>query len=64
MSVANDMSLFSLIAGASLPVQAVLVILLITSLFSWWYIFIKVPPLNARTPNRKNLKIGFGAVVI
>ena len=42
MSVANDMSLFSLIAGASLPVQAVLVILLITSLFSLWYIFIKV----------------------
>lgn len=42
MSVANDMSLFSLIAGASAPVQAVLVILLITSLFSWWYIFIKV----------------------
>ena len=42
MSVANDISLFSLISGASLPVQAVLVILLITSLFSWWYIFIKV----------------------
>ena len=42
MSVANDMSLFSLIMGASFPVQAVLVILLITSLFSWWYIFIKV----------------------
>jgi biopolymer transport protein TolQ len=42
MSVANDMSLFSLISGASVPVQAVLVILLITSLFSWWYIFIKV----------------------
>ena len=42
MSVANDMSLLSLISGASLPVQAVLVILLITSLFSWWYIFIKV----------------------
>jgi biopolymer transport protein TolQ len=42
MTVANDMSLFTLIAGASLPVQAVLVILLITSLFSWWYIFIKV----------------------
>ena len=42
MSVANDMYLFTLISGASLPVQAVLVILLITSLFSWWYIFIKV----------------------
>ena len=42
MSAANDMSLFSLIAGASLPVQLVMLILLITSLFSWWYIFIKV----------------------
>ncbi len=42
MTVANDMSLFSLILGASLPVQAVMLILLITSLFSWWYIFIKV----------------------
>ena len=42
MTAANDMSLFSLIIGASLPVQAVMAILLITSLFSWWYIFIKV----------------------
>ncbi|MES2580478.1 MAG: protein TolQ [Pseudomonadota bacterium] len=42
MSVASDMSLLTLISGASLPVQLVMVILLITSLFSWWYIFIKV----------------------
>lgn len=42
MTVTNDMSLLTLIAGASLPVQAVMAILLITSLFSWWYIFIKV----------------------
>jgi biopolymer transport protein TolQ len=42
MTVANDMSLLTLITGASLPVQAVMAILLITSLFSWWYIFIKV----------------------
>lgn len=42
MTVANDMSLLTLIMGASLPVQAVMLILLITSLFSWWYIFIKV----------------------
>jgi biopolymer transport protein TolQ len=42
MSVANDMSLFTLISGASIPVQAVMAILLITSLVSWWYIFIKV----------------------
>lgn len=42
MTAANDMSLFSLITGASLPVQLVMLILLITSMFSWWYIFIKV----------------------
>ncbi len=42
MNVANDMSLLTLISGASLPVQLVMLILLITSLFSWWYIFIKV----------------------
>jgi biopolymer transport protein TolQ len=42
MTVANDMSLLTLITGASLPVQLVMAILLITSIFSWWYIFIKV----------------------
>ena len=41
-SVTNDMSVYSLIVGASLPVQIVMIILLITSLFSWWYIFIKL----------------------
>lgn len=42
MSVTDDMSLVSLIAGASLPVQMVMVILMVISIFSWWYIFIKV----------------------
>lgn len=42
MSVANDMSLITLVSGASLPVQLVMGILLVTSIFSWWYIFIKV----------------------
>jgi biopolymer transport protein TolQ len=41
MNVANDMSFFSLISGASLPVQLVMLVLVVTSLFSWWYIFIK-----------------------
>jgi len=41
MNVANDMSFFSLISGASLPVQLVMLVLVATSLFSWWYIFIK-----------------------
>jgi len=42
MNASSDMSFFTLIAGASLPVQLVMLILLITSMFSWWYIFIKV----------------------
>ncbi len=42
MNASSDMSFFTLIAGASLPVQLVMLILLVTSLFSWWYIFIKV----------------------
>ncbi|NOT14297.1 MAG: protein TolQ [Methylotenera sp.] len=42
MNASADMSFFGLISGASLPVQLVMLILLITSLFSWWYIFIKV----------------------
>jgi biopolymer transport protein TolQ len=36
------MSLTTLITGASLPVQMVMAILLIVSIVSWWYIFIKV----------------------
>lgn len=42
MNASSDMSFFTLIAGASLPVQLVMLILIITSLFSWWYIFIKI----------------------
>lgn len=42
MNASSDMSFLTLIVGASLPVQLVLIILIITSLFSWWYIFIKV----------------------
>lgn len=42
MNASSDLSFFTLVAGASLPVQLVMVILIITSLFSWWYIFIKV----------------------
>jgi biopolymer transport protein TolQ len=41
-NVAADMSLTTLITGASLPVQMVMAILLIVSIVSWWYIFIKV----------------------
>jgi biopolymer transport protein TolQ len=42
VNAAADMSLTTLIMGASLPVQMVMAILLIVSIVSWWYIFIKV----------------------
>jgi biopolymer transport protein TolQ len=42
VNAAADLSLSTLITGASLPVQLVMAILLIVSIISWWYIFIKV----------------------
>ena len=59
MAVANDMSLFSLIAGASLPVLMVMIILLITSLFSWWYIFIKVATIKRAETESEDFEAKF-----
>lgn len=59
VSVANDMSIFSLVAGASLPVQLVLVVLIITSLFSWWYIFIKLATIKRAETNAEDFESEF-----
>ena len=40
-SVSHDMSILSLITNASVLVQVVMLILLLASLFSWYYIFLK-----------------------
>ncbi len=45
----HDMSILSLITGASLLVQAVMLILLLASLFSWYYIFLKYFALRRAT---------------
>jgi biopolymer transport protein TolQ len=42
MNVTHDMSVLSLISNASLLVQLVMAGLLLASVFSWYYIFIKV----------------------
>lgn len=42
MNLSHDMSLISLVTGATLPVQVVMGLLLLASLVSWWYIFLKV----------------------
>jgi len=59
VGVANDMSIFTLVAGASLPVQAVLVVLIITSLFSWWYIFIKFFTIKRAETDAENFENSF-----
>ena len=41
-TLTHDMSVLSLITGASVPVQLVMAILLLASLFSWYYIFLKI----------------------
>jgi len=42
MEVTQDLSFIHLIANASVLVQLVMVLLLVVSLLSWWYIFIKM----------------------
>ena len=42
MNVTHDMSVLSLITNASVLVQLVMAGLLMCSIFSWYYIFIKV----------------------
>jgi biopolymer transport protein TolQ len=41
-TVTHDMSVLSLVSGASLLVQIVMVMLALASLFSWYYIFLKL----------------------
>lgn len=41
-AVTHDMSVLGLITNASLPVQLVMALLLLASVFSWYYIFLKI----------------------
>ena len=51
MSIGNDMSFFSLILGASLPVQLVMLILILASIISWKFIYLKVKVLKDSEEN-------------
>ena len=42
MDATQNLSLMPLIQDASLPVQLVMGLLLLVSLMSWWYIFLKL----------------------
>jgi len=41
-TVTHDMSVLSLVTGASVLVQIVMLLLLLASIFSWYYIFLKI----------------------
>lgn len=58
-AVSTDMSIIHLISNASLPVQLVMSILLITSLISWLYIFIKVFTLKRAEQNAEEFEQRF-----
>ena len=59
MNAVNDMSLITLVTGASLPVQVVMIILLITSLLSWWYIFLKLFTIKDAQTNAEEFESAF-----
>ena len=42
INIAQDLSLVGMVANASVLVQLVMLLLLLVSLMSWWYIFIKM----------------------
>ena len=51
MTIGSDLSFFSLIWGASLPVQAVMLILVLASMASWKIIYLKVKTLKKAEQN-------------
>lgn len=61
VNAAADMSLTTLITGASLPVQMVMAILLIVSIVSWWYIFIKVMTIGRAEKEAESFEHAFWA---
>ncbi|MDA0873420.1 MAG: protein TolQ [Proteobacteria bacterium] len=51
MNIGSDMSFFSLILGASLPVQLVMLILVMASIVSWKFIYLKIKVLKESEEN-------------
>ena len=51
MNIGSDLSFFSLVFGASIPVQFVMLILLFASIVSWKYIYLKVKILKESEEN-------------
>ncbi len=58
-SITSEMSVYSLVVGASLPVQIVMGVLLLLSLISWWYIFIKSSEIRRADRQTKEFEKAF-----
>ena len=61
MSLGGDLSFLSLVMGASIPVQLVMLILILASLFSWKYIFIKLKTIKNAEVNATEFEKYFWA---
>lgn len=61
MNLNGDLSFLSLIMGASIPVQIVMLILILASLFSWKYIFIKIKTIKAAEEDAEEFEKYFWA---
>ncbi|MFM8813182.1 MAG: protein TolQ [Methylophilaceae bacterium] len=59
LSLGSDLSLITLITGASVPVQIVMILLLMVSVISWWYIFIKMMTLQRAEKEAENFENTF-----
>ncbi len=59
MDVSQNLSLMHLVLQASIPVKAVMVILLASSFMSWWYIFIKLFALKRAVANTQSFEKEF-----
>lgn len=59
MDVSQNLSLMHLVLQASIPVKAVMGILLASSFMSWWYIFIKLFALRRAVANTQSFEKEF-----
>ena len=59
MDVSQNLSLMHLVLQASIPVKAVMGILLASSFMSWWYIFIKLFALKRAVANTQSFEKEF-----
>lgn len=59
MDILHDLSFFHLVANASLLVQLVMGLLLLVSLMSWWYIFLKMFAVRAAVRQTSDFEEAF-----